>query len=128
MASGVALSDADRGPWLDRLANLCASWVYSPQPVVLACSALRLRYRNTLRSRARRATWVFLRGSQDLLARRVANRKGHFMSASMKATQFRTLEAPRPDEGCVVVSVEQSAEKVVDRVCAELDKNKGRRR
>lgn len=103
MAAGVPLTDEDRMPWLRAVARALAA---EPAPVVIACSALRRAYRDVLRGAPESDDDVFfvqLDVAPDLLARRVGARPGHFMPASLLASQLATLESLTPDESGVVV-------------------------
>lgn len=92
MARGEALGDADRAPWLERVAEALAGG-----PVVVACSALKRAYRDRLR-RAGGVRFLHLDAPREVLAARLAGRRGHFMPASLLDSQLATLEVPGPDE------------------------------
>jgi gluconokinase len=95
MRAGVPLTDEDRWPWLDRVAQVLAS----EAPVIVGCSALRRAYRDRLRAGAGGPVqFVHLAGSRDLIAARMAARKGHYMPPSLLDSQFAALEPPGPDE------------------------------
>ncbi|MES2143040.1 MAG: gluconokinase [Pseudomonadota bacterium] len=99
MRAGIALTDADRWPWLDAVADV----LRSTAPVVIGCSALRRAYRDRLRAGAGgQVTFVHLAGSRDLIAARMAARRGHYMPLSLLDSQFAALEPPGPDEGITV--------------------------
>jgi gluconokinase len=116
MAAGRPLNDADRGPWLDRLAQELAS----RGRVVLACSALRRRYRDVLRS-AEGTRFVFLDGGAELIRSRVEARTGHFMPAGLLRSQFDALERPGDDEPDVHrVAVDAAPERVVEQALCAL--------
>ena len=100
MAAGIPLDDADRAPWLDAVGAVLAAG-----PVVVACSALKRAYRDRLRAAAPDLELVFLDGSRELLASRMASRPGHFMPASLLDSQLATLEPPTVDEHSVTVDV-----------------------
>jgi 6-phosphogluconate dehydrogenase/gluconokinase len=94
MASGIPLDDADRQPWLEKLASKMADWQLRGG-AILACSALKESYRATLESRCSGPVgWVILLGSEELLARRLASRKGHFFDRELLRTQLDALEVP----------------------------------
>jgi gluconokinase len=93
MASGQPLSDADRWPWLD----LVAQTLRDRAPVVVACSALRQAYRDRLRA-AGDVRFLHLAAPQEVIAARMAARQGHFMPPGLLASQYATLEPPGPDE------------------------------
>ncbi|GAA0744222.1 gluconokinase [Ideonella azotifigens] len=91
MAQGIALTDADRQGWLDRLAALLQQ---HPQGVVLTCSALKMAYRERLRAARPGLAFLYLQIDRDAALARVANRSAHFFSASLVDSQFATLEPP----------------------------------
>jgi gluconokinase len=106
MASGVALSDDDRWPWLDALVReLNAHGGQS----VLSCSALKARYRDRLRSCDPALRFVWLRGSESLIGERLSGRQGHYMPSSLLRSQLEALEPPLPAEQALEIDVEQPA-------------------
>ncbi len=103
MSAGAPLVDADRWPWLDAIgAHLAA---HRGQGCVVTCSALKRAYRDRLRQLAPDLRLVFLHGDAATVAARQAARQGHFMPASLVASQFATLEAPGSDEGAIALDV-----------------------
>ncbi len=97
MRAGLPLTDADRAPWLDTLRSLIERHLAVVAPLVLACSALREPYRSALvPASAGRGSVAFVQldVSRELAERRLLSRPGHFMSASLVASQFATLEPP----------------------------------
>ncbi|MFC4071982.1 gluconokinase [Actinoplanes subglobosus] len=125
MASGVPLTDDDREPWL----RACATWLAAEiaggaqaggRPAVLACSALRRRYRDVLRAGAPDLRFVHLHADADLLARRLDGRRGHFMPATLLASQLQTLEGLQPDEAGFTVDIDAEPQQVIRRVLAGL--------
>lgn len=99
MRSGTALTDADRWPWLDRVASVLVETAEREGGCVMACSALRRAYRDRLRSGSDgRAYFVFLDVSFEMIDARLAKRLNHFMPESLLRSQFDTLEQPGPDE------------------------------
>lgn len=94
MAAGVPLTDADRLPWLDKLRELVGSLVESDQSAVLAASMLKRSYRQHVDWEAV-VSYVYLRGSAELIRQRLRRRTGHFMGADMLASQMAALEPPR---------------------------------
>jgi gluconokinase len=107
MASGVALSDEDRWPWLDRLVNELDACEGS---AVLACSALKLRYRDRLRSSRLPIRFIYLQGSEALISERLRERKGHYMPPSLLRSQLDTLEAPLAAENVLCIDVDGPAD------------------
>lgn len=93
MRAGLALSDHDRQPWLERLNALLRHSAARGQPVVLACSALRARYREILSRHLPDMVVVHLRGEFELISARLAARQHRYMPASLLRSQFDTLEA-----------------------------------
>ena len=100
MRSGVALQDADRWPWLDRIGHYLAQ-AQEPGRVV-ACSALKRVYRERIREQAGDVCFVFLDGDFDLIQQRMRQRVGHYMQPGLLDSQFLTLEKPRADETDVI--------------------------
>ena len=94
MRRGIGLVDADRWSWLDRLAAEMRQACARGEPVVLACSALKRRYRDRLRLGSPKVGFIFLDLPQEEAAKRVGQRRGHYMPDSLVATQFADLEAP----------------------------------
>jgi gluconokinase len=105
MAAGVALTDEDRQGWLRTLAEHIGTARRDGKGAVLSCSALRRSYRDTLRSQAGGLAFVFLHGSPDLLARRMAGRTGHYMPTSLLDSQLATLEPPSDDERALTLDI-----------------------
>lgn len=95
MASGIPLTDEDRAPWLERLRGLIQESLERGEPVVMACSALKERYRRLLTVDPAQVKWVFLWAPREVIASRLAHRTGHFMPPSLLDSQFAALEAPK---------------------------------
>ncbi|MFE1646417.1 gluconokinase [Microbacterium sp. P01] len=107
MARGEALEDVDRWPWLDDVAHVLADGAEAGG-IVVACSALRRRYRDRLRAGAPGTVFVHLTGAPELLAQRAAARTGHFMPPALLRSQLDTLENLGADEAGVAVDVTPS--------------------
>lgn len=105
MASGHALTDDDRLPWLAAVGAAMAT--AQTDGLVMACSALKRSYRDALLAAEPRIRFVYLEGSHALLERRVANREGHFMPASLLDSQLATLEPLAADEPGFTVSLDE---------------------
>ena len=103
MAAGHPLDDADRWPWLARVADWIRVRTAADRPGIVTCSALKRSYRDILRGP--NVVFVYLAGSRELIARRVAARQGHFMPAALLDSQFAALEPPGPDEHAITVDV-----------------------
>lgn len=116
MRAGIPLTDDDRWPWLDRIADALAS----DAPLIIGCSALRRTYRDRIRAGAGGAvTFVHLAGDRDLIASRMAMRAGHYMPLSLLDSQFATLERPGPDEA-VEVTIDQPMASIVGQIMSTL--------
>lgn len=113
MAQGIALTDEDRAGWLRALAARLGEAERGGTGIVMTCSALKRSYRDILRSEAPRLRFVYLEGSRELIAERLARRRGHFMPPALLDSQFATLEAPSPDEGAWVCDIRFSPEEIV---------------
>lgn len=116
MRVGTPLTDADRWPWLDRVAGvLCES-----APVIVGCSALKRAYRDRIRAGAGGAvTFVHLVGDPDLIAARMSARQGHYMPPSLLDSQFAALEPPGPDEA-ITVNIALPLPQLVDEVASRI--------
>ena len=113
MSRGEALDDDDRFPWLEAVGQWLAD---HEDGGVMACSALRRKYRDQLRRHVDDLLFVHLDGSPEILARRQAGRSGHFMPTSLLASQLATLEPLEPDERGIVVDVDQPLDAIVDQL------------
>jgi carbohydrate kinase (thermoresistant glucokinase family) len=100
MRAGIALQDADRWPWLDRISDYLS--VDHTQGRVVACSALKRVYRDRIRQQAGDVCFVFLDGDFELIQNRMQQRVGHYMQPGLLSSQFRTLEKPQADETDVI--------------------------
>jgi gluconokinase len=118
MAAGHPLDDDDRRPWLAAIAAWIDERIARREAGVVSCSALKRRYRDVLR---RPEVWfVYLEGSRELVARRLAMRHGHFFKADLLASQFADLEPPAPDEACITVPIDGSPEEIVEGIVVAL--------
>ncbi len=116
MRAGVPLTDADRWPWLDRVASVLAT----EAPVIVGCSALKRAYRDRIRAGAGEAVqFVHLAGSRKVIAARLAARKGHYMPTSLLDSQFATLEPPGPEEA-LTVDIDQPLPDLIAAILPQL--------
>ncbi|MFH1342169.1 MAG: gluconokinase [Pseudomonadota bacterium] len=120
MSAGHPLTDEDRIPWLQAIADEIDRLCKAGERAVIACSALKRAYRDILVHGRDDVRIVFLDGTQDLIASRLAARKGHFMPPELLASQFRTLEPPAENENPVTVSIDAPVETVVDDIVRQL--------
>ncbi len=119
MHAGTPLTDEDRAPWLAALNGLLRGWYATGTDGVLACSALKASYRETLAAGMPEDAMqvVHLDGSKELIAARLAERHHEYMDPKLLESQFQTLEAP---DGAVRVVNDRPVETVVDEVLAKL--------
>ncbi len=94
MSKGTSLSDEDRAPWLAALGQLVKELDQNSKSAVIACSALKHVYRETLKGTSSNVRFVYLKGSYDLILKRIKARPEHFMKAALLKSQFDTLEEP----------------------------------
>ena len=114
MASGTPLTDADRAPWLARLAALIRDELADGRTGVLACSALKQQYRDQLRVDPR-VRFVFLNGDFDLIWQRMSSRESHYMKVEMLHSQFAALEWPGLEEA-VHINIDQDVDAIVAQI------------
>lgn len=120
MAAGVPLTDDDRAGWLDAIALRLSEETGGGPGAVVACSALKRRYRDRLRAAAPDLRLVFLHGSEALLSERLGRRQGHYMPASLLPSQLATLEVPQADEQALTADIAEDVETLVARLEAGL--------
>lgn len=118
MSAGVALTDEDRMPWLRRVAEAMAAQSADGRLAVVACSALRRKYRDALREAGADVFFVHLDGSPELLAARMSARAEHFMPPALLTSQLATLEPLESDEHGAVVSIDAPVELIVGEALA----------
>jgi carbohydrate kinase (thermoresistant glucokinase family) len=118
MAAGQPLNDEDRGPWL-RLVGMALA-AASDTGLVMACSALRRRYRDAIAQLAPGTVFVELYGSRDLLAERMGAREGHFMPFALLDSQLAALEALGEHERGVRVDIAGTVPEIVAEVSARV--------
>ncbi|WP_146691379.1 gluconokinase [Bradyrhizobium canariense] len=120
MSAGHPLTDEDRWPWLQAIANEIDRICKAGERTVIACSALKRAYRDILVHGRDDVRIIYLKGTQQLIADRLAKRKGHFMPAGLLDSQFKTLEPPARDENPVTVSIDASVDAIVDDIVRQL--------
>ena len=121
MSAGQPLTDDDRWPWLRAIADEIDRTNAAGERVVIGCSALRRAYRDVLVHGRSDIRIVYLDGTQDLIADRLGQRKGHFMPPGLLTSQFGTLEPPTPDEHALTVSIDAPVEIVVNDILGKLE-------
>jgi gluconokinase len=120
MSAGQPLTDEDRWPWLRAIANEIDRICEAGQHAVIGCSALKRSYRDILVHGRNDVRVIYLKGTQKLIADRLAERKGHFMPPGLLASQFKTLEPPGESESPVTVSIDASVDAIVDDIVRQL--------
>lgn len=121
MRSGIPLTDEDRWPWLEAIASWIGAVRSRGQRCVVTCSALKRAYRQRLAGEHHDVRFVYLRGSCELIASRLAVRRHEYMPATLLRSQFDALEEPGADEEPVVVSIELPADEIVAEIVARLE-------
>jgi carbohydrate kinase (thermoresistant glucokinase family) len=120
MHDGAPLTDEDRWPWLDAV----AAWIDSKRRArdhgVIACSALKRRYRDVLIGDRADVRLVYLKGDETLIARRIATRHEHFMPRSLLHSQFQALEEPKSDENPIIVGIDPEPREIVRQILSQL--------
>lgn len=115
MRSGTPLNDQDRMPWLELISNAAFAMSNVNDVSLIICSSLKRQYRDIIRGENENVHFIYLKGSFDVIAKRLAERKGHYQKAGMLQSQFDTLEEPDQDEKNVyTVNIEQSLDGVVN--------------
>ncbi|MDE3030879.1 MAG: gluconokinase [Acidobacteriota bacterium] len=125
MHSGHPLTDEDRWPWLDAVGVRMSDVLAQERGVVMACSALKRSYRDLLRDHVASTFFVFLDGSEQLIASRVNARQGSFMPASLLSSQFEALEPLGADEIGVRIDVGQDLTRTVDEAAEAIAHSTG---
>jgi len=109
---GIALTDADREPWLDRLRQAIVGWIAADKSVVLACSSLKRAYRAIL-CVGPQVRFVYLKGNAALIANRLSSRHGHFAGESILASQLADLEEP---EKAITIEINDTPDQLVAQI------------
>jgi carbohydrate kinase (thermoresistant glucokinase family) len=120
MHAGIPLTDEDRWPWLHKVADWIAARHAAGGPGIIGCSALKRAYRDLLRTADPALQIVYLKGSPDLLHRRLAHRAGHFFPPVLLDAQLAALEEPGPDEHPITVPIGQTPEETTHDILTAL--------
>jgi gluconokinase len=121
MTSGTSLTDADRWPWLGRIAARIDEWRARGESGVVTCSALKRAYRDVIVGDRRDVALVHLKGTRDLIRERMAARKGHFMPLGLLDNQFTVLQEPAEDERPIAVDIAASPDDIVAEIVRRLE-------
>jgi len=117
MRAGIPLTDEDRWPWLDRLNALLRAADARGESAILACSALKQRYRDRLEQGLRGVRWIYLKGDMQLIRSRLEQRRGHYMNPGLLQSQFDALEPPL---GALIIDVNDEPATLAQRVLLAL--------
>jgi len=120
LTAGHALDDADRAPWLARIAAWIDACLDAGDCGVVTCSALKRRYRDVLAHGRDGVLFAYLDGPRETIVARLADRKGHFMPPGLLASQFDTLEVPLPAEPAVMLDARESPQALATRLVEVL--------
>ena len=120
MAAGHPLTDADRWPWLAKVADWIDERLDAGENGLITCSALKRSYRDLINRRGSGLIFVFLAGSKETIAARLAARHGHFMRASLLESQFADLEEPAADEPAIRVDIGPPAAEIVEQIMEDF--------
>jgi gluconokinase len=119
MRDGLSLTDEDRWPWLKLLRKEIERSLAANENAVLACSALKRKYRERLRV-SDNVKFVFLRGNYTLIENQLGRRHGHFMNPDLLRSQFGDLEEPESDEDVLTIELGRTPEELVEEIKARL--------
>ncbi len=119
MQSGVPLNDEDRMPWLERISDVFFSIARRSCSCVIACSALKKKYRDELR-KSGNIIFIHLHGTKEQIMQRMNKRSGHYMKENMIDSQFSTLEFPKNEDLVINIDITPSIQEVVDTALNEL--------
>jgi gluconokinase len=125
MHSGIPLTDEDRWPWLAAVAAWIDKTRRSGGHGAVACSALKRSYRDVLIGDRADVRLVYLKGSETLIARRLATRHENFMPRELLHSQFGALQEPGPDEKPIIVSIEPHPREIVALILSAMDMAEG---
>jgi carbohydrate kinase (thermoresistant glucokinase family) len=120
MHAGIPLTDGDRAPWLIAIADFIDKARLAGSHVVIACSALKRRYRAVIIGNRPDVQLVYLKGDIQLISRRISTRHEHFMPPTLLESQFEALEEPGPDEHPIVASIAPRPREIVMHILADL--------
>jgi carbohydrate kinase (thermoresistant glucokinase family) len=120
MRSGTPLTDADRLPWLEAIARQIDAWRAGGEKGVVTCSALKKAYRDIIVGNRPEVALVYLKGSRDLIQRRMVARHEHFMPVALLDSQFATLQEPGAEEHPVAVEIAGGPEELVAEIVRRL--------
>jgi gluconokinase len=116
MKAGHPLTDDDRLPWLDQVAAWVDERLTAGENGLITCSTLKRSYRDVINRRGSGVLFVYLAGSRETIAARLAARVGHFMPPGLIDSQFTDLEEPTPDEPAIRVDIGPAPSVIAQRI------------
>jgi gluconokinase len=128
MAAGHPLTDEDRWPWLAKVADWIDERLDAGESGLITCSALKRSYRDLINRRGSGVEFVYLAGSQETIAARLAQRHGHFMPPSLLESQFADLQEPGPDEPAIRIDVGPAPTEIAQEVVDHFGLSEGARK
>jgi gluconokinase len=128
MHSGTPLTDADRLPWLRKIADEIDGWRARGESGILTCSALKHSYRDIIIGDRPDVTLIYLKGSRELIHRRMAARHEHFMPLALLDSQFATLQEPTSDEHPLTVDVGGRPAEIVTEIVRQMEERQSAER
>ena len=121
MRSGTPLTDADRMPWLRKIAEEIDGWRRRGECGVVTCSALKRSYRDIIIGDRHDVALVYMKGSRELIHQRMVARHEHFMPVALLDSQFTTLEEPTPDEHPIIADVRGKPADIAHEIVCQLE-------
>lgn len=119
MSAGIALIDADRWPWLDKVGACLA---LADDTALIGCSALKRVYRDRIRAAVDKpVSFIHLAGTREIIFQRLQARRDHFMPSALLESQFAALEPPDVDERAITVNIDQPLDTIVAAIIAALE-------
>jgi len=118
MKQGIPLADEDRLPWLQAIAARIDRARADQEPIIVTCSALKRDYRSLLADHHADVGFVYLKGAKELIAKRLASRKNHFMPATLLDSQFAALQEPTIDEPSIMIGIDPAPDEIVEAIVA----------
>jgi len=119
MAAGHPLNDDDRHDWLLKLNSIALE--NSSKGALIACSALKKKYRTLLANKLQKHCFIFLEGSFELIYNRLNSREGHFMPSDLLKSQFDALQIPDTTENVIIVSISLNPEEIITEIKNQLN-------
>jgi carbohydrate kinase (thermoresistant glucokinase family) len=120
MTAGHPLTDEDRAPWLEKVAEWAEEQLDAGRSGLITCSCLKRAYRDVINRRGSGVIFVYLSGSRETIAERLATRHGHFMPPSLLASQFADLEEPTSDEPAIRIDVGPTPVSIAQQIVDQL--------